>query len=425
MRDFDYYDMIIKVMKIMTGKKIKQDVGNPARPFAGKRRRILADLFSADAPRFDPPMGHAPVRPDHFEVDRIFFSKGSRTDSDRIRFADGICNLYPEAEVIDCQTIPHNQIELGEKDPTVRNAKGKRSLVFGEHRSAVRFSDEAGNTCPNYWHFSPYGFCFYGCKYCYLAGTPGVWHSPTIKIFVNLEEIIHEIDRTANRLAAPTAFYLGKLQDGLALDPLTGYSEILVPFFARHKFARQVILTKSDEVERLLKLDHQGHTILSWSLNPPEITKLFESNAPSVENRIKAMKNCAEKGFPVRAVIMPMIPVGNWQDYYSAFIKRLLERVPLSRLTIGGICIYKNARKLMEHKLGAENPISTNIDRGSDLKDGRARYAEDNRLEMYSHIIDIARQVRPDLELALCLEGPQVWEAVGLRASMGHCNCGL
>jgi hypothetical protein len=56
-----------------------------------------------------------------------------------------------------------------------------------------------------------------------LAGTPGVWFSPTVKIFLNLEEIVSEVDRTANQLGRPTAFYLGKLQDGLALEPLSGY----------------------------------------------------------------------------------------------------------------------------------------------------------------------------------------------------------
>lgn len=364
-------------------------------------------------------------RPGHFEVDRIFFAKGSRSDPERARFVDGICELYPGAEIIDCRSVPHNQVDLKENDPAARVAKGKRSLVFGEHKSAVRFSDEQGNACPNYRHFSPYGFCFYGCKYCYLAGTLGVWHSPAVKIFVNIEKIIAEINRTANRLAGPAAFYLGKLQDGLALDPLTGYSELLVPFFAQHRFARQVILTKSDEVDRLLKLDHQGHTILCWSLNPPEIAGRFESNAPDVKSRIKAMQRSAEKGYPVRAVIMPMIPVPGWENYYADFIGVLLEKVPLSRLTIGGICIYKNARRLMDRQLGAGNEISENIDQGSGLADGRARYSANVRIEMYSHIIKAARKVRPELELALCLEESSVWETLGLKNSTGRCNCVL
>jgi len=48
-------------------------------------------------------------------------------------------------------------------------------------------------------------------------------------------------------------------QDGLSLDLLTVFSSMLVPFFAGHPFARQVILTKSDSVEGLLSLVHNGH----------------------------------------------------------------------------------------------------------------------------------------------------------------------
>ncbi|MCX5653310.1 MAG: hypothetical protein NTY65_01460, partial [Planctomycetota bacterium] len=66
-------------------------------------------------------------------------------------------------------------------------------------------------------------FLPYGCHYCYLAGTPGVRFSPTVKVFLNLPEILAEVDRVAAHLAKPTTFYVGKLQDGLALDPLTGY----------------------------------------------------------------------------------------------------------------------------------------------------------------------------------------------------------
>ena len=147
---------------------------------------------------------------------------------------EGICRLYPEAKITECLDTPHNRIELNETDIPALYRTGKQTLVFGELKNAVRFSEEEGNTCPNYWHFSPYGFCPYGCKYCYLAGTQGVKFSPTVKIYVNLPEMLAEIDRIARRLEKPTAFYIGKLQDALALDPLTAYSTVLIPFFAAH-----------------------------------------------------------------------------------------------------------------------------------------------------------------------------------------------
>ena len=365
------------------------------------------------------------MRPTHFDPRRIYLAKGSLTTPERRRFVQSICGLYPDAKVIDRQDVPHNRINLGEPDARERHRQGKRTLVFGAHASAVRFSKEEGNTCPNYWHFSPYGYCPYACRYCYLAGTTGFWHSPTVRIYVNLEEIVRRIDRIATLASRPTAFYCGKLQDGLALDPLTAYSTVLVPFFARHPYARQVILTKSANVERLFEVEHAGHTILTWSLNPPEVIREFEDDVPPVEERLAAMRRCAERGYPLRAVLMPIIPVEDWESVYEGFLRRLLAEVPLQRLTMGGICSYRNARVLMDSALGPRNVISSHIDEARRPPDGRARYSQPLRIRIYAHIARIARKLRPDLELALCLEEPAVWKAVNLEAGLGRCNCVL
>jgi len=376
-------------------------------------------------PEWSLPQDYGPVRPEHFEVERIYLARGSVSTPAKRRFVETICAEYPEATLTECPDTPHNRVELDEADPMRRHLLGKRTLVFGELRDSVRFSEEEGNACPNYWHFSCYGYCPYGCKYCYLAGTRGVWFSPTVKIYVNLPEIIARIDRTARRIGEPTAFYLGKLQDALALDPLTAYATVLVPFFAKHPYARQVLLTKSAHVERLLDLDHGGHTILSWSLNPPEIAGAFEENVPTVEERIDAMRKCAAKGYPLRAVIMPVIPVDGWETLYKRFIRRLLEAVPVSRLTFGGICIYRGARGLMEQKLSADNVISQRIRESGKSEDGRVRYDPSFRVAVYRRLIDAAHDVQPDLPLALCLEERDVWQAVGLEHRIGRCNCVL
>jgi len=372
------------------------------------------------------PRDYEPVRPGHFEVARICLAKGSIATPERKRFVERICDLYPEARVEEHLDTPHNRLRLGGRDPLDLHRTGKRTLVFGELESAVRFAQEEGNACPNYWHFSPYGFCPYGCKYCYLAGTPGVKFSPSVKIYVNLPEMLAEIDRIARCLETPTAFYLGKLQDSLALDPLTAYSTVLVPFFAEHPWARLTLLTKSAHVERLLALDHRGHSILSWSVNPPEVSAVFEENVPSIDERLQAMRRVAEWGYPVRAIMMPIILIDGWQDVYRVFTKRLLEAVPIRRLTLGGICIYRSARDLMERKMGMGNRVSECIDRvAPKAGDGRARYSRDLRHEVYSLVVETARRLNPDLEMALCLEEQALWERTGLMASIGRCNCRL
>ena len=125
-----------------------------------------------------------------FAPSRIVLTQGCHANDGYGRFIRGICEVYPQAEVQDRTDTPHNRLDLGQANSGALYEAGKQTLVFAVHRIAVRCSAEDGNSCPNYWHFSPYGFCPYRCHYCYLAGTPGVRFSPTVKIYVNLADIL-------------------------------------------------------------------------------------------------------------------------------------------------------------------------------------------------------------------------------------------
>ena len=380
-------------------------------------------LNQVEAPCASLPGAFTSRPPDLFDVQRIVLARGSLDTPEREAFVRRACSAYPHVPVEEQLNVAHNRVDVGRSSPGDRHAAGKHTLVFGVLNKAVRFSEESGNCCPNYWHYSVYGFCPYGCTYCYLAGTQGVWFSPTVKVYVNLPEIMDEMDRIARGREGATTFYHGKLQDGLALDLLTAYSTVLVPFFAKHPSARQILLTKSASVERLLPLGHNGATTLSWSLNPPDVVDQFERNVPPVNARIAAMKRCAASGYPVRAVLMPLIPVPNWDELYTAFVSELVAQVPLERLTIGGVCTAKQATRLMETKLGKSNAITENVKGEDKAGDFRTRYSPQLCLGMYDAVIAAARQVRPNLEVGLCLEDTTVWEAVHRRWNLGRCNC--
>jgi len=55
------------------------------------------------------------------------------------------------------------------------------------------------------------------------------------------------------------------------------------------------------------------------------LSSVFEKNIPSVFERLEAMQQCADAGYPIRAVIMPIIPVNNWQDIYAGFLNQVLK----------------------------------------------------------------------------------------------------
>ncbi len=380
----------------------------------------MSDLYLFE----NPSLGYLPIPVLNFNPDKIIITKGSYKTQIQRNLVQAICSVYPQAVIIEQVDQSHNRIQLDSTDPLELHYSGKKTLVFGIHKSALRYSDEDCNTCPNYWHFSPYGFCPYDCQYCYLAGTPGVKYSPTVKIFLNLPEILNHIDRVASQLAEPTAFYLGKLQDALALDPLTGYSRVMIPFFARQKLGRLILLTKSANVENLLDLDHQRHTILSWSLNPPQAVSAFERNVPSPDERLTAMQKCTDAGYLLRAVIMPIIPVEGWQKIYASFIENLLISVPLERITLGQICSYSGALKLTEQKLGKKNPISNRLEKVKS-NDGRIRFPLKLRIEVYKYLIDTIREFRPKLNISLCMEEYRTFKALNMESAIGCCNCVL
>ncbi|MGD0077903.1 MAG: spore photoproduct lyase family protein [Sedimentisphaerales bacterium] len=380
----------------------------------------MTDLFSAKNSYWD----YQPKRISYFTPDAIVLTKGSCQTVQQRDLVQAICKVYPQARIIERFGTSHNRLDIGGSNMLETHYKGKKKLVFGVHKSALRFSSEDGNACPNYWHFSPYSFCPYDCQYCYLAGTPGVKFSPTVKIFVNIGEILDQIACVASKLTATAAFYLGKLQDGLALDPLTGYSRLIIPFFAHQKNAKLILLTKSDNVDNLPDLDHNGRTILSWSLNPGEISSLFELNVPSPDERVVAMQKCANAGYPLRAVIMPIVPVEGWQSIYTRFLEKFLESVPLDRITLGQICSYSAALQLTERKLGKNNAISKMLEINTS-KDGRMRFPVKLRTEVYRYLIDKIKKLKPKLQIGLCLEEADVFNALDMKDSIGRCNCVL
>jgi hypothetical protein len=119
---------------------------------------------------------------------------------------------------------------------------------------------------------------------------------------------------------------------------------------------------------------------------------------------------------------MPIIPIENWPDVYEAFLRNVLTCVPLSRITLGGICIFKPALQLVELKLGGDNAISRHL-KPPNAGDRRSRYAPSQRVEIYRHLVGIIRSMRPDLQIGLCLEQREVFEALGMTPAIGQCNC--
>ena len=355
--------------------------------------------------------------------ERIILTRGSLATPARQAFVERLCDALPKAERIEAPDRTHMQLGglLPEGDAARREA-GRRTLVVGVMRTGVREASETGICCPNYLHFSPTAYCTYACTYCYLAGTRSTCFAPAVKLFLNLGDMLAAIARRAGRLERPTSFYVGKLQDALSLDPLTGFTRVLVPFFAEQAAARLVMLSKSDAVGNLPGLDHRGHAVVSWSVNPAAVCREFERGAPSLARRLDAARRCQQAGYPVRFIIMPILPVEDWRAQYAELVDAIFEAAVPQRITMAGICSYRGALSLTARALGPDSIIARHIAR-QPSPDGRLRFPHELRAELYRHLIAEIRRHDPAMPLGLCLEEPELWHACGLDPAEPTCNC--
>ncbi|GIX48174.1 MAG: hypothetical protein KatS3mg131_2385 [Candidatus Tectimicrobiota bacterium] len=111
--------------------------------------------------------------------------------------------------------------------------------------------------------------CNYDCTYCYLQSYV---NAPYLTVYANVEQLFAEL--AALLRAQPHRLVRlgsGEFSDSLSLDPLTGFSRLLIPFLRQFPNVLFELKTKSDLVDHLLDLDPQGRVLVSWSLNPPPV----------------------------------------------------------------------------------------------------------------------------------------------------------
>lgn len=255
---------------------------------------------------------------------------------------------------------------------------------------------------PHYYFVHAYN-CIYECDYCYLQG---YFHSPDIVLFLNHEEIGHEITAiAAEHLPHKTWFHAGEYSDSLALSHISGEIPFYFALFKNLPHAYLELRTKSINIKELIKQTPLQNIITSFSLAPNERTIKNDIKTPKLLPRLKAIKELHEKNFPIGIHFDPVIYDQNLLTNYENLIEDLAAHVPLSAIRYFSIGVVRFTKDVF-HQVKLNYPHSDLIHQEFIKRtDNKVSYNRPMRMWILQKIKEIlvSKNVDPQ-KIYLCME---------------------
>ncbi|NWG02603.1 MAG: hypothetical protein HXY44_07090 [Syntrophaceae bacterium] len=341
-----------------------------------------------------------------FQIEKIYLDEKAEKDSVTRTILKGLPDIPTEiirdkrALIKQFSSIP-NPIGIGKKHLFITHFLGRRLKPC---------PGTSNHICCGYYVINAITNCPMDCSYCVLQG---YLNNPFLTLHTNWDDLLQEID-TFLSIDHPSLLRLGtgELSDSLALESIFPLSQMLIPFFVGKRHAILELKTKSANVNPLLHLEHQGGTVVSWSLNPHEMVEEEEKGTASLEERIEAARRCQDKGYPLGFHFDPLIDYEDWERGYQKTILQLFKQIDpkgVVWVSLGGFRYPPKLKAIAIERFPKTRVFLGELFPGRDVK---FRYLKEIRIEMYRRMVGWLREVDPELFIYLCMESKEVWERV-------------
>ncbi|MFH2013296.1 MAG: spore photoproduct lyase family protein [Pseudomonadota bacterium] len=289
---------------------------------------------------------------------------------------------------------------------------GKKMLLLTENRG--KFLKPCPGTkeyiCCGYQILNFATNCNLECSYCILQS---YLNNPAMVVYANTDDMFAELeDKLSRDSDSIYRIGTGEFTDSLVLDHLTGFSKLIVPYFAHKDNVILELKTKTDNIENLIDIQHKGNTMVSWSLNTEEVAKKEEIFAPSIDDRIDAAFKCQEAGYRLGFHFDPLIYYPGWEKGYQKTLKKLFAKIDpgnVSWISMGGFRFMPELKPIIQKRFPKSRIIYDEFVTGMD---GKMRYFKPIRVEMYSRMLEWIRDYDPELCVYLCMESREIWRKV-------------
>lgn len=252
--------------------------------------------------------------------------------------------------------------------------------------------------------------CPLDCSYCILQG---YFSNPLLTVFSNSDDMMRELENVfdawqSNVLRIGT----GEFTDSLALDHLTGFNALIIPFLRQWNKVFFEIKSKTTNISELEPFKQDPHIITSWSLSPQSIIDAEEYRTAPLVERLSAARQCEEWGFGLGFHFDPIIHYPGWEDEYHDLIVRLFRTIDWRRvywISMGTFRFPPHLKEVIERRFPASRILVEESIIGGD---GKVRYFLPIRLKIYKTLYRWLRAYAPDVPVYFCMESSLVWKEV-------------
>ena len=216
----------------------------------------------------------------------------------------------------------HNNIEEMRKKQNSEFPDMKRNLIIGI-RKTHKFVENHKTSD----YLVPYtsSGCTAMCMYCYLVCNYN--KCAYLRLFVNREQMLEKIIKTANKSERDLVFEIGSNSDLILENTITENLIWTIENFANTQKGKLTFPTKFEMIDDLLNIRHNKKIIIRMSVNPEEIINKVEFGTSRLKQRIQAINKLADADYPIGILITPVIFVENWKSLYLELIKYLYENL--------------------------------------------------------------------------------------------------
>ncbi len=295
------------------------------------------------------------------------------------------------------------------------------------HWSPYNLSEDPNRqhkVCRPCWRIHLQTGCLHRCLYCGLGGL--------LVAMVNIEEYCQHLQEVIDRHPWQKTYLLDDDADPPGLEPELGCLSYLIEFFGKQKDAYLIIHTKTWNTRWMTNLQHNGKTIIVWSISGPTQSQIIEEKAGTTDERIQAARIAQEAGYQIRYKFKPIIPVRNWKKEASETIEKIFA---LTNPDVISLCCFmwmdvsemkkrlKNVLDLLEPeflKMAEQHPEPENP--------CTQPFPEEVRFQIYQYYLKEIRRHNPDIPVSLSTESWQMWsrlgQSLGFTATDYVCGCG-